>query len=117
MSTRLMLGITSLLISTPSPVLAQSVTEAMLVAATCDDLRKTVRLEVRNLGTAVARPAVFLEGHAAELVVRELADTHIVALLPTELGDGAYRVRLRHRGSAWLEAPLVLGIVGPVVVE
>lgn len=86
------------------------------MAATCDPHRKTVRLEGHNLG-GKARHAVFLEGPDAELVVREVGDRYIVAVLPPDLGDGAYRMRPRHRGNAWLEVPLVLGIVGPVVVE
>ncbi len=108
---------TLLLLAPLQPALAQPLPEATLLSAACDGLRKTVRLEVRNLGAGALRPAVFLEGHDQALMVREVADDHIVAVMPANLGDAAYRLRLRLRGDAWLEVPLILGIVGPVIID
>jgi hypothetical protein len=87
--------------------------------ADCDSKQRTVRIEGRNLATRGLQPALYLDGHPSALATTHVSDGRIVARLPEGLADGQYTIRL-HRGGTpaqWREIAVVLGVVGPVVVE
>ena len=86
--------------------------------AECDAERKTVRI-VMAPGDADLRPAIYLEGEERALDVRLWSAGAVVARLHRPLGDGVYRICLQHPGPAQrvVEVPLVVGVVGPAIVE
>ena len=87
-------------------------------SAECDAERKSVRI-VMEPEMAALRPAIYLDGEERALEVRQWSAGAAVARLHRPLGDGVYRIRLRHGASqaAVVEVPLVVGVVGPVIVE
>lgn len=85
--------------------------------AECDRERRTVRIEMPAGERAMS--VVHLEGEERPLEVRERRAGAIVAVLPRVLADGAYRIVLREAppSGRTAEVPLVVGIVGPSIVE
>jgi hypothetical protein len=87
-------------------------------SAECDRERREVRISIES-DMAMPRPAVFLDGEERALEIRDWSRTGMVAVLPRALADGVYRIVLRHPAPALrvVEVPLVVGVVGPLVVE
>jgi hypothetical protein len=87
-------------------------------SAECDAERATVRI-VMEPEMARLRPALYLEGDDRALDARQWTSGAVVARLYRPLPDGVYRIRLHHAGPAprIIEVPLVVGVVGPAVVE
>ena len=90
-----------------------------VASAACDSVHRTVRIEGRNLAPRGAAPAIHMEGHAGVLKTLHVTDSAIVARMPSGISDGQYILSLRRGDDAlqWREVPVVLGVVGPVVVE
>jgi hypothetical protein len=90
-----------------------------IASASCDSTQRTVRIEGSNLVRDGVQPAVYLQGHARPLATTLVSRGRIDARLPEGLGDGQYVVTLRRGDDAatWREIAVVLGVVGPVVVE
>ena len=99
------------------PVLAADKPD--IASASCDSTHRIVRIEGSNLVRDGIQPAVYLQGHAKPLATTHVSRGRIEARLPEGLGDGQYIVTLRRGDDAatWREIAVVLGVVGPVVVE
>ena len=76
----------------------------------------SIRLEGMNFAALGATTNVYLVGHEQPLKMYRLTENEVRASLPARLESGTYVVRVTRDAQAH-EAPLTVGIVGPVVQD